>query len=551
MATSLLELPTELLDRIFTCLDWDRSTSLQPVKDDIFSVSLTCKRLRQAILPIAFRDVTLRLRWTEGTLIEPSIYRLRRDRPHLAQHIRCVCIRVQYGEIEQPVEWHKHGEMSTKFVDDLWTGYQKRLAESMKLESFAASQDSQQWLKPAGTSSDSVVAEIDQAHAARVQESLHSLRHALSCTPAPASEQLTKTTALRPLGQEGITDHNLYLEKVSLVRLNVRQQRESENLRAEDLARAQEEEEAAKGFGEFPDYPRHTEPQVPRHDERMCSDQERLRLKLDALVVTAACLPATLTSLVVRTLPKKLEDNVQHNFALQVAAAAFELVGDRIRALSTITMPVTRDIGADREDVGDQRTITNDTIAKLTKLETLVLAGRRSETFERHLRSSMNIELQQYARWHKIAHCITRLELWHVSGSTHQLISILKPFAELRTLKLYDVQLAGNVGMRSEQRVRWLDFFILVRRSLPAATLELDGFASMHGRGLPSAARRFLLLEAVPTRALIDFQREQRLHEDFESFLPMWDAEEAQPKVAINDFAALADAAMSSRWKGF
>ena len=92
-STPMLKLPNELLDQIFSYLDWDRSKDLYPTKPDIINGSLTCRKLREALKPLVFRDVTLRLRWVRGQLIEPCLYRLRREYPELARHIRCVYIR--------------------------------------------------------------------------------------------------------------------------------------------------------------------------------------------------------------------------------------------------------------------------------------------------------------------------------------------------------------------------------------------------------------------------------------------------------------------------
>lgn len=90
---SLLTLPTELLDHIFSYFEWDRTKQLHPVKDDLISAGLTCKKLRTALLPSIFKEVTLRLRWVGGELAEPSLLKLRVQSPQLMRHIRCVTLR--------------------------------------------------------------------------------------------------------------------------------------------------------------------------------------------------------------------------------------------------------------------------------------------------------------------------------------------------------------------------------------------------------------------------------------------------------------------------
>jgi len=94
---TILDLPAELLDRVYSYLDWDRTISLTPEREDIFNISLACKHLRDSILPLVFRNVRLSLRWIDGELIEPSLFRLRRHHPELAQHVRCVHIDTKHG----------------------------------------------------------------------------------------------------------------------------------------------------------------------------------------------------------------------------------------------------------------------------------------------------------------------------------------------------------------------------------------------------------------------------------------------------------------------
>ncbi|KAF2171241.1 hypothetical protein M409DRAFT_50707 [Zasmidium cellare ATCC 36951] len=82
----LIDLPTELLDEVFSYLDWDPSRSLYPTRDDVLNASLTCRQLRKVLEPAIFRNVTLRLCWAEGRLIEPRWYCLRKQRPDIAKH---------------------------------------------------------------------------------------------------------------------------------------------------------------------------------------------------------------------------------------------------------------------------------------------------------------------------------------------------------------------------------------------------------------------------------------------------------------------------------
>lgn len=95
--TTILSLPNELIEHICNYLDWNPHTSLRPSKADIRNISLVNRQIRDAVLPILFRDVKLRLRWDEGCLIEPKLFRLRREHGHLMKHVRCVHVQTTFG----------------------------------------------------------------------------------------------------------------------------------------------------------------------------------------------------------------------------------------------------------------------------------------------------------------------------------------------------------------------------------------------------------------------------------------------------------------------
>ncbi|TKA74727.1 hypothetical protein B0A55_04029, partial [Friedmanniomyces simplex] len=71
----------------------------------------------------------------------------------------------------------------------------------------------------------------------------------------------------------------------------------------------------------------------------------------------------------------------------------------------------------------------------------------------------------------------------------------------------------------------------------------------------PPSALAWLMREAVPAgQADVDFQREERLQEDFESFQGLWEAEDGEVGVAAREHRLrvdLVDAAMCSRWRQF
>ena len=70
---------------------------------------------------------------------------------------------------------------------------------------------------------------------------------------------------------------------------------------------------------------------------------------------------------------------------------------------------------------------------------------------------------------------------------------------------------------------------------------------------LSESGVRWLLKEAVPKGANLDFERESRLMEDFESFFFLWSNEDGDRGEAARDArkdGKLVDMAMSSRWRG-
>ena len=102
----------------------------------------------------------------------------------------------------------------------------------------------------------------------------------------------------------------------------------------------------------------------------------------------------------------------------------------------------------------------------------------------------------------------------------------------------------------------WLNFLIDLRRQMPNVTFDLHELRNGPAYWLSTSGLRWLLEQAVPTGCKLDFERETRLVEDFESFLPLWSAEDSErgeaAKEARNDALGgqLVDAAMSSRWRG-
>lgn len=101
--------------------------------------------------------------------------------------------------------------------------------------------------------------------------------------------------------------------------------------------------------------------------------------------------------------------------------------------------------------------------------------------------------------------------------------------------------------------ITWLAFLIELRRRLPHVALDLKEPELGSKACLSASGVRWLLQEAVPRGAHVDFERETRLTEDIESFFPLWMAEDSVRGWAAEEArrdGGLVDLAMSSRWRG-
>ena len=86
-------------------------------------------------------------------------------------------------------------------------------------------------------------------------------------------------------------------------------------------------------------------------------------------------------------------------------------------------------------------------------------------------------------------------------------------------------------------------------------TFHLDKLKSwVEPQEVPKSGIQWLSIEAVPTGVSVDFQRETRLAEDYESFLALWIAEDSERGSRAEGDRAdgrLVDLAMTSRWKTY
>ena len=509
MATAnILCLPTELLQKTFDYLDWNRATSLTPSRPDIFNISLTCGQLRQAVLPILFRVVTLKLRWINHSLGEPSLLQLRRRCPHLAKYIRCVFIETLYGHFADP---------------------------HFELRPFTAPEKVQDWLNPASSASDDDRDHIDHS---KHQKRVHNVAKALFSSPE----------YLRLLSH---CPHDLRVHAEELSRQLLGEDESVQSRTPDSIRPSNAISEAQQSPLGEDTYASSAREDAPLFISTLSAAAQRtqykyLRLRLDALLIVALCLPPSLNSLVFEALPTDRMDVIQTSFALQVAAMALEIFGDRLQRLAVITCPYLRGSTSASDDVEHDRQskmLSPEVIGNLQVVKTLALVS--------HTR------LQDLTRWHTVSNTVTKLELCKLNAQPDELVKLITGFANLQHLRLNNIWLArawnGNLQNRQPSTAVWLSLLIDLRRQMPMVTFGLEGMRLGAADFLSPSGLSWLLEQAVPAGCKLDFERETRLMEDFESFVPLWKAEDSVRGDAAREArrdGKLVDMAMSSRWRG-
>ena len=265
--TTLLDLPTELLQKTFDYLDWNQLECLTPSRPDIYAISVTCHHLREAVVPILFRNVTLKLRWVDGALVEPAIFRLRKECPHLARYIRCVYVETLFGHFAD-VEW--------------------------KMKTFTMPDDFQSWINPTTESDNDDRGH--QHHQKRINETARALfessqyKELLSKCPQVIQSHANKL--LRQLFGDNI-EMQLYRPSI-----------DNTPFSSGPLERL--------GEGTLYDFSRENHAPSPGSTTSQRLQYRNLRLQQDALFIVMLCLPHTLTSLVFESLPTDRMDTLQN-----------------------------------------------------------------------------------------------------------------------------------------------------------------------------------------------------------------------------------------------
>ncbi|KAI7086589.1 hypothetical protein KC356_g4890 [Hortaea werneckii] len=547
---TILTLPPELLHRIFAFLDWDWTAHLTPERGGILNISLTCKHLRHTITPLLFRNVSLCLRWVGGELLEPPLFRLRREKPELSRWIRNVHVHTAIGY-------------------DI--GYRPRQTTSPPV--LAAPDDIEDWLSPELTALDQ-----ESEGERKWHQDLHSLHRnrlnhlvqerAQSLSTAPESHEhphsaeklmrrLIMTTSSDALKQRHRANRSVY-EASPLPDSspsNVRSGDPSRPL-ATDGNQVDPREELTNAWRWQPDN----------------ADRRRKR-EVDALAVVMLCLPPTLNDIVLEVGNEPDDANV---FALHVFAAILRVYNTRLQALTIVGSTQQSDAGA--------KVITHSHIVDLSNIRTLRLAATRSRlSFDT---SSDTSNPETWLALRESTSSLRALEFWNVAFTAQtdvcNLLHAAATFSSVESIVLRDVMLwtlapnqrrlralhAQNQGLPSSSgeyalhtssspETNLLLLLITLRRMHPRTNLTFSNLwrnTEPLRSKLPSSALHWLQTEAVPVGASLDFEREQRLVEDFETFLPMWEAEDSgRGQEAKEDRrkrgGELADAAMCSRWR--
>lgn len=535
---SLLDLPTELLDRVFDYLDWDRTAHLTPSRGDLFRASLTCKHLRTVSTPLIFRHVTLRLEWADGALVEPGLFRLRRDRADLAQHIRCVCISTKFD--------HGRHRQATRV--------------------FAVPEDLDDWLHPELVAWPDVqhYAAINAAHRRQVNHVLRELAEKVIPTSEAGSEYTSSVDELFPGSAEDIV-RTLIGEK------NAHRQEDDHDPGTGVILRGAPQRAGPSsllqplglGFSDHLDMESSQSLASPATSNTQISHS--IKRQIDALAVVMLCLPATMIELVFESSPHHASNSPQNNFARGVAAAAFQVFGHRLESLTIATHSIDPRGQARLRAVGrgphvqPQELFPTEAISRLQALKTLTLAS--------------GLDARVYGRVGEMGHClewldassgIERLEIWNMAipyDDSQKIVQLAKGLTSLRHLTVQNVSIlpvrGGHaVGGRTDSpmEVTWLSFAISLRRELPTPTITIGFTSDESASSLAPICLDWIMHEAIPQGAHIDLEREQRLMEDFASFLPLWEAESSERGALAAEerkSGALVDAAMCNRWLSY
>lgn len=516
--TTIFNLPTELLQNIFEYLDWDRSEHLEPTRPDIFNISLVCKPFHEAVIPILFRNVSLKLRWVNGALAEPKLLRLRQECPHLTKYMRCVYVQTFFGHFRD---------------------------SGARMKPFSIPTELQSWLDSTVATSKAVSIRNGGTAISEGQASLtaEKLRGTPQCEKllesSPSDVQERFSSLAQTISADTLADTPLGWSPEFITSLG--------------------EETFFDDGRESPSTP--GSPQASLLASRR--DKRDLRFRLDALFLTMLCFPPRLTSLVFESMPGDRADTLQNRFALQLAVLTIKLYGGHLKQLTVKSSSQVGGVVARPSDGrrNDPKHTLSDAVTGLDVIKELSISGHHDLFDPRS--SAPPHETLDY--WHTIADRITFLDLRHISGDIGGFMDFIVKFTGLEHLALSQITVHYSTqvpaprprGRTSPTAVNWLQLLIELRRKLPNVKFSVPRMKlapeARSNISIPRSGVRWLLQEAVPKGCKVDFERETRLAEDFESFIYLWNMEDGEGGTrALEESRSgkLVDQALSSRWKG-
>lgn len=514
--TTILDLPNEILDRVFSYLAWSSADSLLPSYSDLESISLTCRVLRGAVAPTLFRNVRLKLRWIDGAIAEPGIYRLRREAPHIAKLVRCVHIQ-------------------TVFEQDA----------TSQLKPFTIAHALADWND--ASHSDGGNLGNGLSHRDRIRQSASELYGSLS----------------QDTSQHGLFDIAGVVFAMSELDDSNRNGQIEGDVSVDGQQATSGEQASLYPNSDVGTPATATPAEEPARTLRQ--NARRRRLQFDALMTCMASLPPQTQHIIFEAVPTDLQDQLQHTFALQVCATALRIFKGQLAELSIISRSLDALRPGNASGMhSDYNSTLGPAISGLEAMRTLTLAATagHSDRLSRH-----SLDAVKASSWQVEPLCsnITTLFLRKITDKRSNIFDFVKSFGSLTDLTLAEVTMGPDFGrtgaaarrgnLRAPEDPMWLLFLISIRLHRPSLRLHLGKLLQWHApNALPASAIQWLEEEAVPVGAKVDFERETRLTEDFGSFIGLWTVDDTERGVLARDdqgVGKLVDEAFSSRWRTF
>lgn len=281
------------------------------------------------------------------------------------------------------------------------------------------------------------------------------------------------------------------------------------------------------------------------------------------------CIPSCTSTVVFKTLPQSPSVASRNRFALRLLSTALQLLGDRLEDLTLASTNGTSHPGLSRvqhanlgQTTEELDGITNEVIQDLELKRICFALGEALG----NRKASRRFEINGFERWHRASNTVRELDICNAHGDPREFLKFIKGFTSLRKVSIRQCELqvpytgggqAGQLQREEAQKTIWLIFAIELRQALQHVEIKFDDVSTAgvaFDVSMSPSALKWVLTQAVPPGVLIDADRQERLMEDFVSFLPLWAAEDSERgTLAVFDWVKkrgpLSDAAMSRRWR--